>query len=59
MIVENTQNGFGCYSHVGYQGEMQVVSLQSSRIGKGCFVFGSIIHEFLHGKQTFIVFLRV
>jgi len=38
----------GCYSYVGMNGGQQIFNLAPSPIGKGCFKFYTIVHEFIH-----------
>ncbi|XP_001844562.2 seminal metalloprotease 1 [Culex quinquefasciatus] len=43
----------GCFSEVGYQGEVQVLNLAPNKLENGCFRLGTIIHEFLHALGFF------
>lgn len=43
----------GCFSEaIGHRGGVQVVNLQSSVPGEGCFQSGQIIIVFLHGMSA-------
>lgn len=43
----------GCFSEVGFQGEVQVLNLAPNKLENGCFRLGTIIHEFLHALGFF------
>ncbi|XP_031629585.1 astacin-like metalloprotease toxin 5 [Contarinia nasturtii] len=45
--IQLSAKEIGCFSAVGYLGGAQVLNLQQSKSGK-CFIFGAIIHQFLH-----------
>lgn len=39
----------GCFAFVGFRKKRQIINLSNKHeVGKGCFRFGSIIHEMLH-----------
>jgi len=46
--VKITANPGGCYTAVGYKGEVQEMNLEIYPIGEGCFRPGTILHEFMH-----------
>jgi len=46
--VKITGFNTGCHATVGHQGGEQVLNLQLSKPGQGCFMQYKIVHEFLH-----------
>lgn len=46
--VRVTTTDSGCYSYIGRIGGAQQLNLQSYTPGTGCFVNGTIMHEFIH-----------
>uniref|UniRef100_A0A1I8QC97 Metalloendopeptidase n=1 Tax=Stomoxys calcitrans TaxID=35570 RepID=A0A1I8QC97_STOCA len=46
--VEITSESGGCFSSVGYRGNVQQMNLEVYPLGQGCFRTGTILHEFMH-----------
>ncbi|XP_050321646.1 seminal metalloprotease 1-like [Bactrocera neohumeralis] len=47
-FVNITGNPGGCYSYLGFAGDIQKYNLEPFPINEGCFRIGTIMHEMLH-----------